>query len=456
MLRNEVFRAYDIRGVYGRDIVEEDAKLIGLAFATYLGGEGKNIAVGWDVRKSSSSLAAALIDGVVSTGVNVFNMGLVPTPLVYFAITHRMLDGGVVVTASHNPPEWNGFKLCRGKALLCGWGMGLEEVKRIIDLKAFQLSSREGRVEEAREKVLREYEDYLLNSFKGRVSSLRILIDPGNGSCSMLGKNILRKTGLKVDSINDYPDGGFPCRSPEPTEESLSILRERVKNGEYDFGVGYDGDCDRALFVDDEGKVIRGDVLLALFVKHFLRGRPGEKIVYEVSCSKIVEEVSRENGVIPVMTRVGHAFVLDRMMSEKAFFGGEISSHLYFGEIYGLDDAIFATLKVAQLLTLTGRSLSQLAAELPRYELLRRDYEVPDEVKFRVVNDLTLLFEKEGCRTITLDGVRVELEEGWFILRASNTLPQVRLIAEARSKQALEEIVSYAEARLRETLSKYG
>ncbi|MEM2929704.1 MAG: phosphomannomutase/phosphoglucomutase [Thermoproteota archaeon] len=456
MLKDEVFRAYDIRGVYGSSLFEEDARLVGLGFASYLGGEGRRIALGWDVRRSSNSLASALIDGIISTGANVISLGLIPTPTVYFAIIHWNLDGGVIITASHNPPEWNGFKLCREKALLCGWGMGLEEVKRIIDSKTFRLSSRKGIVEDARERILAEYENYLLNSFKGKISSLRILIDPGNGSCSILGKEILRKAGLTVDSINDYPDGGFPCRSPEPTEESLSVLRDKVVDGGYDFGVGYDGDCDRALFVDDEGNVIRGDVLLALFVKHFLRDKPGEKIVYEVSCSKLVEEIARENRVIPVVSRVGHAFVLDRMMSEKAIFGGEISSHLYFGEIYGLDDAVFATLKVAQLLAWSGRKLSRLVAELPKYELLKKDYEVSDEVKFRVIKDLVGVFEKEGRKTVTLDGIRVELEKGWFILRASNTLPQVRLIAEARSKQALEEIVRYAEIRFKETLARYG
>ncbi|MBO3809802.1 MAG: phosphomannomutase/phosphoglucomutase [Candidatus Brockarchaeota archaeon] len=455
-MKDEIFRAYDIRGVYGKDILDEDARTIGLAFASYLGGEGKRIAVGWDVRRSSSSLASALIDGIVSTGANVISLGLMPTPTVYFAIVHWNLDGGVIVTASHNPPEWNGFKFCREKALLCGWGTGLEEVKRIIDSKAFRLSPSKGTVEDARERILAEYENYLLTSFKGKIGSLKVLIDPGNGSCSMLGRKILQKSSLTVDSINDYPDGDFPSRSPEPTEESLSVLRKKIRDGGYDFGVGYDGDGDRALFVDDEGNVTRGDVVLALFVKHFLRDKPGEKIVYEVSCSKLVEEVSRANSVIPVMSRVGHTFMLSRMISEKAFFGGEISSHLYFGEMYGLDDAIFATLKVAQLLSSTGRKLSKLVAELPKYEFLKKDYAVPDEVKFKVVNDLTLVFEKEGCRTITIDGVRVELEEGWFILRASNTLPQVKLIAEARSKQALEEIVAYAEKRFKEALAKYG
>jgi len=453
-LRDEVFRAYDIRGVYGRDIVEEDARLIGIAFATYLGGEGKNIAVGWDVRKSSNSLATALIDGIVSTGANVFNMDLVPTPLVYFAVAHRMLDGGVIVTASHNPPEWNGFKLCRENARICGMGSGLEKVREIIDKKSWKTASK-GFVKNVSEEILGEYEEYLSKIF-GKLSGIKILIDPGNGSCSKIGGRILRRLGLSVDSINDCPDGDFPSRSPEPTEESLSVLRKMVKENGYDIGVGYDGDCDRALFVDDEGNVVRGDIILVLFIKHFLKNKAGEKIVYEVSCSKLVEEVCRENGIVPIVSRVGHTFILEKMLSEKAKFGGEISSHLYFGEIYGLDDAIFATLKVAELLTLTGKKLSQLIGELPKYEFFKKNYDVPDEIKFQVIRDLTTFFQRAGHKIITLDGVRVELEEGWFILRASNTLPQVKLTAEASSKQALDKIVSYAEKSFKEILTRYS
>lgn len=455
-MKDGVFRAYDIRGVYGIDLNEEDAKLMGLAFATYLGGEGKEIAVGWDVRKSSNGLAKALIDGITSSGSNVLSLGLVPTPVVYFAIVHYSLDGGMVVTASHNPPNWNGFKLCRENARLCGWGMGLEEVKRIIDERSFKPSKVKGSVKEVGNTTLAEYEHFLADKFRDKVGKLKVLIDPGNGSCSMMGKVILQRFGLNVDSINDHPDGSFPSRSPEPTEESLTELRKMVKEGDYDFGVGYDGDCDRALFVDEEGNILRGDILLTLFIKHFLKNRSGEKIVYEVSCSKVVEEISKESGVLPIMSKVGHAFILDRMISEKAAFGGEISSHLYFGDIYGLDDAIFATLKVAELLTSTCRGLSQLVGELPKYEFFKKNYDVPDEVKFRVIDDLVILFEREGYRTITLDGARVELENGWFILRASNTLPQVKLTAEARTKRALEEITRFAESRLKEAVNKYS
>ncbi len=454
-MKDEVFRAYDIRGVYGRDITEEDARLIGLAFATFIGGEGKTFAIGWDVRNSSKSLAASLIDGVVSTGANVLNMGLVPTPMVYFAIAHRKLDGGVIVTASHNPPEWNGFKLCRENAKLCGAGSGLEQVKKIISEKAWKTASK-GSVKNIGEEIIKEYEEYLLKTFEGRLGKSKVLIDPGNGSCSKIGGRILRRLGLDVDSINDCPDGRFPSRLPEPTEESLNTLRRMVREKSYDFGVGYDGDCDRALFVDDEGNVIRGDLMLTLFVKHFLKNRAGEKIVYDVSCSKLVEEVCRENGIVPIVSRVGHTFILEKMLSEKAWFGGEISSHLYFGEIYGLDDAIFATLKVAELLALTGRKLSQLTGKLPKYEYFKKNYDVPDEIKFQVIRDLTTFFQEAGCRIITLDGVRVELEEGWFILRASNTLPQVKLTAEASNKQALDKIVSYAEKSFKEILTRYS
>ncbi|MGQ9691159.1 MAG: phosphomannomutase/phosphoglucomutase, partial [Thermoproteota archaeon] len=233
-------------------------------------------------------------------------------------------------------------------------------------------------------------------------------------------------------------------------------LRRMVAENGYDLGVGYDGDADRALFVDDKGSVLRGDIVLSLFVKHFLKDRPGEKIVYEVSCSKVVEEVCRENGVIPIISRIGHAFILGKMIDENAVFGGEISSHLYFGEMHGIDDAIFATLKVAELLSLTGRKLSSLVAELPKYESFRKNYDVPDAIKFKLVESIKNRMVGKGYRTITIDGVRVELENGWFIFRASNTLPQVKLTAEAKTRRELDTIVSFAEQLLKEELSKHS
>jgi len=449
MIKDSIFRAYDIRGIYPSDINEEVAKVIGRSYGTFIGGEGRKVAVGRDVRLSSPSLSSSLIAGIVETGVDVIDLGLVPTPVVYFAIVHWNLNGGVIVSASHNPPEWNGFKICKEKAKLVGLGFGLEKIMEIAKSGAFKLTSNKGRTFNKRDEILSEYKKFLLSKIKVN-EKLKVGVDPGNGSCSCLAKEILEEFGLEVEAINDFPDGRFPSRSPEPTQDSVSLLRKTVVERKLDFGVAFDGDCDRALFVDDEGKVISGDVMLTLFVKHFLK--KGEKVVFEVSCSRMLEEEIKRKGGIPVVTRVGHSFILEKMIEEKAKLGGEISSHLYFGDIYGIDDAIFATLKLSELLSLTKSSLSELLSELPKYEIYRENFEVSDELKFKVIEKLQEKFQ--GYKVITLDGVKVILEDGWFILRASNTLPQVKLSAEAKNKEKLKEIVDFAKANFFATLKE--
>ncbi|MGB9758933.1 MAG: phosphomannomutase/phosphoglucomutase [Thermoproteota archaeon] len=450
MIKESIFRAYDIRGIYPSEINENVSELIGKGFGTFIGGTGKKLAVGRDVRLSSESLSTSLINGLTSTGVDVLDLGIVPTPVVYFAISHWNLDGGVVVSASHNPPEWNGFKLCRERARLVGSGLGLEEVKKLIQNESFKLSKK-GNVTNRREDILREYEAFILDKVTLK-KSFKVGVDPGNGSCSCIAKEILEKFGLSVKTINDTPDGRFPSRSPEPTEESVTALKELILKENLDFGVAFDGDCDRALFVDEKGNTLRGDIVLALFAKHFLKR--GEKVVYEVSCSTVVEDEIRSKGGVPILTRVGHSFILDKMISEKAKFGGEISSHLYFGDIYGLDDAIFAVLKVAELLSLKDAPLSQLVNELPKYETHRENFEIPDEYKFKVIEDIKEKLQKEGYNVITIDGVKVVEKEGWFILRASNTLPQIKLTVEARSKESLQELTKFATENLFESYKK--
>jgi len=440
MIKENIFRAYDIRGIYPSEINENVSELIGKGFGTFIGGPGKKLAVGRDVRLSSESLSTSLINGLTSVGVDVLDLGVVPTPIVYFAISHWNLDGGVVVSASHNPPEWNGFKLCREKARLVGSGLGLEEVKKLIQNKNFKLSKK-GNVVNRRDDILREYKAFIFNKVTLK-RSFKVGIDPGNGSCSCIAKEILEKFGLNIKAINDTPDGKFPSRSPEPTEESVSALKELVVKENLDFGVAFDGDCDRALFVDEKGNTLRGDIVLALFIRYFLKC--GEKVVYEVSCTTAVEDEIKSKGGIPILTRVGHSFILDKMISEKAKFGGEISSHLYFGDIYGLDDAIFSVLKVAELLSLRDASLSQLVNELPKYETYRENFEIPDEYKFKVIEGIKEKLQKEGYNVITIDGAKVVEKEGWFILRASNTLPQIKLTVEARNKESLQELTKFA------------
>ncbi|MBO3763318.1 MAG: phosphomannomutase/phosphoglucomutase [Thermoproteota archaeon] len=451
MIKDNIFRAYDIRGIYPSEINEDVSELIGKGFGTFIGGAGKRIAVGRDVRLSSESLSNSLINGLTSVGIDVLDLGVVPTPVVYFAINHWNLDGGVVVSASHNPPEWNGFKLCREKARLVGSGLGLEEIKKLIQNENFKLSKDKGKVANKREDILREYETFILDKITLK-KSFKVGVDPGNGSCSCIAKEILEKFGLSVKAINDTPDGRFPSRSPEPTEESVLALKELIISENLNFGVAFDGDCDRALFIDDKGDILRGDIVLALFVKHFLE--QGDRVVYEVSCSTIVEDEIKSKGGVPVLTRVGHSFILDKMISEKAKFGGEISSHLYFGDIYGLDDALFAVLKVAELLSLKEKSLSQLVDELPKYETYRENFEIPDVYKFKVIENIQEKFQREGYNIVTIDGVKVVENEGWFILRASNTLPQIKLTVEARNKESLQKLAKLATKNLFEAYEK--
>lgn len=434
MIKESIFRAYDIRGVYGLDLDENVAELVGKALGTFLGGAGKRVAVGYDVRKSSPALKKALVDGLISSGVEVWDIGLVPTPTVYFTISHFGLDGGAIVSASHNPPQWNGFKLCREKAILCGWGMGLEKIKEIIFSKKY-FESESGTVLDKVDEVNSIYQRFLLEKVNVR-RRLRILVDPGNGSCSKYADKIIEKAGLEVVAINNYPDGDFPSRSPEPTDESLKTMKKMISEDNFDFGVAYDGDGDRAVFVDDKGRVIEGDKMLALLIRHFIKGS-GEKVVYEVSCSKLLEDVFVERGVTPIMSKVGHSFILEKMISEKALFGGEIASHLYFRDVYGADDAIYATLKVAEMISESSEKLSEMVDRLPKYYTTRLVFTVPDEIKFKVIERMNLKVKEKGFTPITLDGVRVNLESGWYIVRASNTLPQVKATVEAKDKEKL-------------------
>jgi len=434
MIKESIFRAYDIRGVYGIDLDENVAKHVGKALGTFLGGVGKRVAVGYDVRKSSPALKKALVEGLTLSGVEVWDVGLVPTPTVYFAISHFGLDGGAIVSASHNPPQWNGFKLCKEKAMLCGWGMGLEKIKEIIFSKSY-FESGGGTVVDKVDEVNSTYQRFILEKVNVK-RRLRILVDTGNGSCSNYAENILQKAGLEVVAINNYPDGDFPSRSPEPTDESLKTMKKMIAEDNFDFGVAYDGDGDRAVFVDNMGRIIEGDKMLALLIRHFIKGS-GEKVVYEVSCSKLLDDVVMEKGVIPIISKVGHSFILEKMISENALFGGEIASHLYFRDVYGADDAIYATLKVAEMISESSEKLSDMVNRLPKYHTTRLVFTVPDEIKFQAIEKMILKVKERGFTPITLDGVRVNLESGWYIVRASNTLPQIKATVEAKDKEKL-------------------
>jgi len=438
-----IFRAYDIRGVYGKDLTEEVAMHIGQAFGTYLGGEGKEIIVGRDVRLSGHTLESALVKGVLSTGCHVQDIGIAPTPVLYFTIVHQKRDGGVMVTASHNPPEWNGFKLCRERGLLVAQGMGMEEIREIAVTKRFR-SATPGKLERY-DRALEDYTNFVLSKIEIK-RKLRVAMDLGNGSCTLIVPRLFRNLDLEVIALNTEPNGNFPAHLPEPTEETLDELRKIVVKERADFGVGYDGDGDRALFIDDKGRIVPGDTALIILARPYLERRMGAKVVYEISCSSSVEEIIRAHGGVPVVSRVGHAYIMDKMIQEDAILGGEVSSHLYFAEVYGFDDAVYGSLKMAELLSKTDGKLSEIVDSIPRYPSTPvRNYDCPDEKKFKVVENLTKEIKQMGYEINTIDGVKAIERNGWFLIRASNTLPQIKMVAEAKSETELRRLTNFAE-----------
>ncbi|MEM2027091.1 MAG: phosphomannomutase/phosphoglucomutase [Candidatus Bathyarchaeia archaeon] len=440
-----IFRAYDIRGIYGLDLNESVAYVIGRALADYAGNEGKTFIVGRDVRLSSKPLRDALISGMIAGGLNAEDIGVVTTPLLYFATRYYRADGGVMVSASHNPPEWNGFKILLGRGFLC-MGSGMEEFKENV-LKGVFREARAGAVKINAE-AIRDYEEYV--SERVDLSrGLKVVADPGGGSCTMLIPRVFRRVGLETYVIYGEPDGSFSKHPPEPNEQTLEELSRLVRDYRADFGVGFDGDGDRVIFMDDKGRLVPSSVILSLLAKYYLSRYKGAAVVYEVSCSMIVEETVRSLGGKPVLSRVGHTYIYDKMMSENAVVGGETSGHFYFRDIYGFDDAIYASLKVAEIISKDGRKLSEMIDSMPKYpQIPVRSYRCPDEVKFKVVEELAEEFKSLGYATITIDGVKVITEDGWFLIRPSNTQPLIRMNAEARDEDKLNSLVSFAEKEI--------
>lgn len=448
MIPEHIFRAYDIRGVYGVDLTEEVASRLGKAVSAYLNGERKNVAVGRDVRLSGGSLEDALIEGLLSGGCNVEDIGMVTTPILYFSSAHYEKDAGIMVTASHNPPEWNGFKIWTKDGFICE-GKGIEDIKKtVIDGRFKDFASGElARNTQA----LINYEDYVLRKIEID-RRLRGVFDPGNGSCSLLIPGLYENAGIEVVALNAEPDGRFPKHPPEPTAEELDELLEVVLMEKADFGVGFDGDGDRCLFVDDKGRIVPSNSVLAILAEHHLKQHKGAPIVYEVSCSMRVEEVINLYGGKPVLSRVGHTYIYENMISEKAVFGGESSGHFYFGELYGFDDALFTCLKLAEVLSRRDEKFSDIVDSIPIYPRVSKSFDCPDEMKFKVVDALRKEFVEAGSDVLAIDGVKVIAPEGWFLIRPSNTQPQIRLTVECGTKKDLENLAGFAERKLLEKI----
>jgi len=445
---DHIFRAYDIRGIFGDDLTEEVATRIGAAFAKFI--DGKTVVVGRDVRISGEKLRDALISGLVSR-CDVTDVGVVPTPLLYFAANRLKRDAGIMVTASHNPPQWNGFKAFRGqKGSIYGKDMEtIREYAKAVDPK--KLSEKRGKAA-SHEGIIGEYQDFVQSKIQlGR--KLKIVADTANGTCGLVAPALFERLGCEILTLNKEPDGTFPAHLPVPKEETLGELMKEVVQQKADFGVGYDGDGDRAVFIDEKGKLIPGDLTLLIFAKDALQKHPRGKVVYELSCSMAVEEYVKKLGGIPLVERVGHTFIMDKMIREQALLGGEKSSHFYFADIYGMDDGTFASMKLAEILSKSDETLSEMVAALPQYpSVYEKNFEVSDSRKFAVIENVRSQFKRFGLKTLDIDGVKLIEEDGWVILRASNTEPVIRVSAEARTKEKLNKLYYFAVTELNKAM----
>jgi len=448
-----IFRQYDIRGIADRDFTDPITILLGKAIGTYLRRRGvKTLSLGRDVRPSSNRLRNSLIHGLTNVGVNVIDIGVVPTPVLYFSVYELNVDAGVMITGSHNPPEYNGFKLTLRDETI--YGEQIQQIRRIMEEEDFD--SGLGNLKE--EDIVPRYIEVLKTKVK-LTRSPYIIIDPGNGTAGPIAKQLFTELGAKVECIYCEPDGNFPNHLPDPTvPEFVKDLQRMVSTKGADLGISYDGDADRVGIITEKGDMVYGDQLLGILAKDLLTRHPGAKIIFDVKCSQGLEEYIRQLGGIPIIWKTGHSLLKAKMREEHALLAGEMSAHMFIKEdYYGFDDAIFASLKLVEIWSKSGKPFSELVSEIPYYcstpEIRRPS---TDEHKFTIVNKLRDRFREKGYKLLDIDGARIYFPNGWALVRASNTQPILVLRFEAKDEANLQRIKQIVEQELSEIEDEVG
>ncbi|MBI3814083.1 MAG: phosphomannomutase/phosphoglucomutase [Nitrospinae bacterium] len=441
-----IFREYDIRGTVGKDLTHDVVRDIGRGYGTMMRNLGKrHVTVGRDNRLSSKDFRDAIVEGILSTGIDVTDCGLIPTPLLYFSLFHLPVDGAVQITGSHNPPEFNGFKLCVGKTTI--HGKEIQHIREIIE--SGKLSTGKGNLKEY--EIITPYLEMVKSKIK-LDKKLKVVLDGGNGTSGLIAPKLLRDLGCEVSELYCNLDGNFPNHFPDPTVvKNLTDLIKKVRDEKADVGIGYDGDADRIGVVDNEGNIIWGDQLMIIFARDILKRKPGAKIVFEVKCSQNLGNDIKKHGGIPIMWAAGHSLIKDKMLKENAEFGGEMSGHIFFKDGYfGFDDAIFASLRLLLILSGTNRKITDMLSDVPKtVSTPEIRVDCPDEEKFEIVKKITAGFKKE-YEVIAIDGARVIFDSGWGLIRASNTQPVLVVRFEADTKEKLEDYKNIIYKKLKE------
>ncbi|HEV2093234.1 MAG TPA: phosphomannomutase/phosphoglucomutase [Rubrobacter sp.] len=439
MIDESIFKAYDIRGTYPDQLDEDLARDIGRAFVNHLGLSGSRVVVARDMRLSGEDLQAAFIEGVTEAGADVLSLGMVSTDALYFAVGHLEEPGGAMITASHNPKDYNGFKLCREKAIALSGESGIGQIRDLITSgKLPEPAEYPGSVEQS--DIAEDYAEHCLGFIDtDGLRPLKIVVDAGNGMAGKMLPPIFEKLPFEYVPMYFELDGSFPNHPPNPIEpENVEELQRRVISESADFGVAFDGDADRCFIVDEKGETIAGDVLAALIAKNVLEKEPGATIIYSAVCSKAFPELVRREGGKPVRTKAGHSIIKPQMRERDAAFGGEHSAHFYFRDNFFADSGIIAMLTVAELVGRQEGPISDLITPIdPYFRSGEINSEVEDqEATLKKVEDH--FSEDEGAKIDHLDGLTVDCGDWWLNLRASNTEPLLRLNMEANDRETLE------------------
>ena len=443
-----IFRQYDVRGVVGNDLTAEAAYAIGSAYAAYLEEKGVrgSVAVGRDNRPSGVMLREALVRGLTEHGVSIVDIGVVPTPLLYWALHHQEVVGGIQITGSHNPPEYNGFKLCLGTQSI--HGSGIQRLHTII--VAGKYPTGRGTVRE--QSVIDGYIDDIVARIGPLARPMSIAIDCGNGAGALVAPKLFARLGITQHPLFCESDGTFPNHHPDPTvEDNLQDLIVEVRDREADFGVAFDGDADRIGVIDDRGEIVWGDHVLILYARDVLeRTKKGQPIIFDVKCSQALPHEIEKAGGKPVMWKTGHSLIKDKMRELDAPLAGEMSGHMFFAEgFYGHDDALYGAARLIAIIARSGRKLSELLSDVPKFVStpeIRVD--VPEENKFALVARAVRHFSSTH-EVIGVDGARVLFGDGWGLIRASNTQPILVTRFEARTPERLSQIRNEMESWLR-------
>ncbi|MBI5187513.1 MAG: phosphomannomutase/phosphoglucomutase [Nitrospirae bacterium] len=464
MLNPAIFRQYDIRGIWGKDLTEEVIEKIGRAFAVYLRDilkkEKIKVSIGRDVRLSSPAILEALSHGLLVSGIDVVDIGVCPTPLQYFSLFHLPVDGGVMITGSHNPPEFNGMKLSVGKETL--YGDRIQDVRRIAEKDDFIWGAGTIEVYE----IIPEYIEHLKTGFPS-LGRIKVVIDAGNGTGGLVAPQLMKGLGCEVIELYCEPDGNFPNHHPDPVVmENIKDLIANVAAHGADLGIGYDGDADRIGVVDGDGDVVWGDRLMIIFARDIIESQKSKvksqnsklktqnskplTFVGEVKCSQIMYDEIKRLGGDPIMWKTGHSLIKSKMKETGALLAGEMSGHIFFSDRYfGYDDAIYASLRLLEILAKNGSpySIKRLLADVPEsVSTPEIRFECPDEIKFKIVDKAKEAFRDYPLNDI--DGIRINFDKGWALIRASNTQPALVMRFEAKDEESLRGIKEFVEGKL--------